>query len=486
MNTLKDITIKKIAEFIYEIPQDKACGMRVPGVIFASDKMIKDIINDGSALQVKNAASLPQIVKASIAMPDIHYGYGLPIGGVVATDIDKGGVLTPGGVGFDINCGVRLTIFDILKNDIIDILETLAKNLFRNIPAGVGEGGNITLNEKEFKDVLTDGAKWAVNKGFGVQDDLTRIESYGSLSGANPDIVSRRAYERGFDQVGTLGSGNHFLEIGFVDDIYNENIANTWGIEKDKITLLVHSGSRGLGHQICTDFLNIFEQTLKKYNISVPDRQLACAPFYSDEAKDYFGALKGAANYAWANRQVLGSLAIKVIADTTGITIGKLNPQLIYDLAHNIVKIEEHNVDGKLQKLAVHRKGATRALPPLHKELPEIYINTGQPVIIPGDMGRYSYILVGAENAAKLSFNSTCHGAGRLKSRHKAITDSAGRNIAKELKEKGIYVIGRGKKTLNEEMPEAYKDVSEVVNVVDSLNLAKKVAKIKPLCVIKG
>jgi tRNA-splicing ligase RtcB len=481
-----DVNIKKIADYIYEIPKDENYGMRVKGIIYASDKMIKSIIEEGSLTQVKNAACLPGIVKASIAMPDIHFGYGLPIGGVVATDVEKDGVITPGGVGFDINCGVRLYVFNIFQKEILNKIDVIAQNLFKDIPCGVGEEGSIKLKNKELQEVLMKGARWAVEKGLGFLEDLQFIESEGTLKNANVDNVSVRAYERGSSQAGTLGSGNHFLELGYVDTIYNDEVAKRWQLEKDMVTLLIHSGSRGLGHQVCTDYLKIFEKALKKYNINIPDRQLACAPYKTDEGQSYLSALAAAANYAWANREVLGYMAIKTLLNTLDISLDEAAPQLIYDHAHNIVKLEKHEVDGHTKLLAVHRKGATRALPANHKDLPAKYKNTGQPVIIPGDMGRYSFLLMGAEGATDLSFNSACHGAGRLLSRHKAIERSANRNIANELKSQGITVIGRGKKTLREEMPDAYKDVEEVVEIVDALNIAKKVIKIKPLAVIKG
>ncbi|MDY6821599.1 MAG: RtcB family protein [Deferribacterota bacterium] len=485
-NVVENMKLKKISGYIYEIPRDNSLGMRVKGIVFATEGMLKSIIEEGSLTQVKNAATLPGIVYASIAMPDIHYGYGLPIGGVVATDINNFGVITPGGVGFDINCGVRLTTFAIHKEEIKDKIEELAKNLFKKVPCGVGEGGEFRLNKKEINEVLENGALWAVKKGYGDVTDLEKIESGGKLSGFDPKNISNRAYERGYDQVGTLGSGNHFLEIGYIDEIYMKDIAEKWSLEKGMVTLLIHSGSRGFGHQICTDYLKVFNNAIKKYNIKVPDKQLACAPYYSEESKRYLSALAAAANFAWANREVLGFLAIDAISEFLGISIDKLKANLIYDVAHNIVKIETHMVDNKNLQLAVHRKGATRALPMGHKDLPEIYKNTGQPVIIPGDMGRYSYILVGSAGASKLSFNSACHGAGRVKSRRRAVNDSRNRDIVGELRQKGIIVIGKGKKTIKEEMPDAYKDVSEVVEVVDHLDIAKKVVKIKPLAVIKG
>ncbi|KAA0258213.1 RtcB family protein [Deferribacter autotrophicus] len=472
-------------KFIYEIPIDKELGMRVPGLVFASEDMIESIETEGVLQQVANAATLPGIQKASIAMPDIHYGYGLPIGGVVATDVDEG-VITPGGVGFDINCGVRLITFDISIDDLNVDLESLAKKLYRNIPCGVGEGGKIKVKKQELKQVLKKGARWAVENGFGNERDLEATESYGFLASADPEAVSNKAYERGYDQLGTLGSGNHFVEIGCVETILNKDVAEKWGLFEKQLTLLIHTGSRGLGHQVCTDFLGIFEKSLLKYGISVPDKQLACAPVKSPEGNKYLAALSCAANFAWANRQILMHLSIETIMEVLNISRKLLNPRLVYDVAHNIVKFERYEIDGKERLLAVHRKGATRALPPNHEELPDMYKDTGQPVIIPGDMGRYSYLLVGGKKAEELSFNSACHGAGRKLSRHKAIKMAQDRNIAEELKLKGIFVISRGKRTLKEEMPEAYKDVSDVVDVVDYLDIAKKVLKLRPLCVIKG
>lgn len=474
--------LRKVSDYIFEIPQED--NMLVPGRIYASDSMIEDILKDNSLSQVKNAAYLPGIVKASIAMPDIHYGYGLPIGGVVATDV-KNGVVTPGGVGFDINCGVRLIVFDI-EADKIKGLDKLADKLFQEIPCGVGEGGKFKLGKKDLFDVMRNGSKWAYKKGFASEEDLYSTESEGCMPGANPELISSRSLDRGYDQLGTLGSGNHFLEIGKVDDIFNPDIANRWGLLKGKLTLMIHSGSRGLGHQICSDYLKIFEKAVKKYGIYVKDIQLACAPVESEEGKNYISALKCAANFAWANRQLLQHLAISIIKTFLGLSVENLKPRLIYDLAHNIVKFEKYKIVNEERLLLVHRKGATRALFKGHKELVEKYKDTGQPVIIPGDMGRYSYVLCGGENAETLSFNSACHGAGRVLSRHSAIKKASNRNIAKELLEVGVYAKGRGKKSLMEEMPEAYKDVQEVVDVVDKLNIANKVVRLRPLCVIKG
>jgi len=478
------VKLNKIRENIYKISRDDYPEMNVPAFLYASDMMMEDIENDQSLTQLKNAAMLPGIANGVYAMPDIHYGYGLPIGGVLPVFADKG-VITPGGVGFDINCGVRLITFDINKSELKNP-ESLVKHLYKKIPCGVGEGGNIKLSNKEMKKLLQEGSKWAVNSGYGNESDLYNTESFGCLSEADPSQVSKRAMERGSDQCGTLGSGNHFLEIGSVDKIFDKKTANFWGFEEGKLTLMIHSGSRGLGHQICTDFLKVFERALEKYKISVPDKQLSCAPVDSDESRKYLSAMACAANFAWANRQILMNLAVSAVADYFKVKAENLNYRLIYDVAHNIVKKEFFDLKSKNCEIYVHRKGATRALPPGHKDLPEHLKKSGQPVIIPGDMGRYSYILSGAKNAPELSFNSACHGAGRVLSRKKAVKTAGDRNIAIELKDKNIYVMSRGKKTLKEEMPDAYKDVANVVDVVHNLKIAEKTARIKPICVIKG
>jgi len=476
--------ISKIKPYIYKIPPKDYPEMNVPAYIYASDEMMEDILKDESLVQLKNSAVLPGVLKGVYAMPDIHYGYGLPIGGVLPMCAESG-VITPGGVGFDINCGVRLTVFDILVDELSDP-EKLVKDLYKTIPCGVGEGGNITLSAKEIKRTMTEGAKWAVEIGFGNPADLENIESNGVLSGADPSMVSERAVKRGYDQCGTLGSGNHFLEIGFVDEIFDEDNAKNLGVEKNQLTLMIHSGSRGFGHQICTDYLGIFEKAVGKYGISVPDKQLACAPSTSVESRQYLSAMACAANYAWANRQILMSLAIDRVAAFFGIKRADFKYRLIYDVAHNIVKKERFVLENKERDVYVHRKGATRALPPEHPDLPDHLKSSGQPVIIPGDMGRYSYLLAGGKGATELSFNSACHGAGRVLSRNKAVQEAKNRNIVLELYERGIYVMSRGKKTLKEEMPDAYKDVANVVDVVHNLNIAKKLARIRPICVVKG
>ena len=479
------IEFKQLDEYRWEIPKGSIEGMRVPGKIFADKRLIESIKKDNSAVQVANGATLPGIVKASMAMPDIHFGYGLPIGGVVATSLNEG-VVSPGGTGYDINCGVRLMRSNLYKKDILKWLKPLVQNLFYKIPAGVGSKGNIRLSAHDEQQVAIKGAKWAVENGYGEEDDLNFTEAKGCLEGADREKVSRRAFERGQKQIGTLGSGNHFLEIQVVEEIFDKEAAAAMGLEENQVTVMIHSGSRGFGHQVCTDYLEVMNKAMHRYGIKLPDRQLACAPYQSKEGKDYQAAMKAAANYAWTNRQCLMGLAVQTFLKTLQISPRDLGMSLVYDVAHNIIKVEEHKIDGKKMKLAVHRKGATRAFPPGHEELPEAYKKIGQPVIIPGDMGRNSYVLVGTEKAMEESFGSTCHGAGRNLSRHAAKKKARGRDIERELEDKGIIVRSAGRSTLKEEMPEAYKDVTEVVNVVHSAGISKKVAKLKPMGVIKG
>lgn len=479
------IPLKKIDDYRWEIPISYKEGMRVPGIIYTDETLLKAIQADQSIEQVANGAFLPGIVKASFAMPDMHFGYGLPIGGVVATDMDKG-VVSPGGTGYDINCGVRLVRSNLYLKDVKGKIKELVNALYAEIPSGVGSKGRITLSPQEGRDILVKGAGWAVERGYGTKEDLEHTEAGGCLEGADPDKVSSRAYERGKRQEGTLGSGNHFLEIQYVDEIYDEKAADIMGLEKDTITVMIHSGSRGFGHQVCTDYLEVMETAVDKYGIKLPDRQLACAPINSPEGQDYLSAMRAAANYAWANRQFLMVWTREVFIKTFLMSPKNLGMNLIYDVAHNIVKIEDHIVDGKERRVAVHRKGATRAFPEGHKEVPDAYKEIGQPVIIPGDMGRASYILVGTQRAMDETFGSTCHGAGRCLSRHAAIKATKGRAIHRELEEKGIYCRAAGRETLREEFPEAYKDVTEVVNVVHNAGISKKVARLKPLGVIKG
>ena len=477
--------LEKIDEYRWRIPKSYKSGMRVDGIIYASEDMLGAILSDKAVEQVANVAMLPGIVKHSLAMPDIHWGYGFPIGGVAATDVDDGGVISPGGVGFDINCGIRLIKSNLFEKDVRPKLRDLVYALHNEVPAGVGSKGDIRISVHEERKLLAEGSRWVVEHGYGRPEDLDYTEERGEIKGADPDNISPRAYERGKNQSGTLGSGNHFLEVQAVDTIYDKELAEAFGLEKDQVTLMIHSGSRGLGYQVCDEYARDFIHTLSKYGITVPDRQLACAPVNSEEGKAYLGAMRCAANYAWANRQCLMHLARGVFEKVFNRSPKDLGMDLIYDVAHNIAKIEKHNIDGKEKRLCVHRKGATRAFPPGHPELPARYQKTGQPVIIPGDMGRNSYLLVGTQGA-KETFFSTCHGAGRLMSRSAAIRLGRGRSIARELEDKGIIVKSSGREVLAEEMPEAYKDVNQVVSVVHGAGLSKRVCRMRPLGVIKG
>lgn len=477
--------IERIDEFRWRIPKVYKPGMRVDGLIYASERMLKEIKSDRAAEQVTNVAFLPGIVGYSYAMPDIHWGYGFPIGGVAATDIDAGGAISPGGVGFDINCGVRLMKTSLKETDVKPKLKELVYGLYNDVPAGVGSKGDIKVSAHEERKLLIDGAKWVVEHGYGRQEDLEYTEERGAIKGADPESVSPRAYERGKNQSGTLGSGNHFMEVQVIDEVYDDDIAGTFGLEIGQVVLMIHSGSRGLGYQVCDDYTRGMISCLSKYDITVPDRQLACAPVNSPEAKAYLGAMRCAANYAWANRQCLMHLARHVFEEVFRMGSEDLGMDLVYDVAHNIAKIEKYNIDGKEKTLCVHRKGATRAFPPGHPELPEKYKKTGQPVIIPGDMGRNSYLLAGTRGAEE-AFYSTCHGAGRVLSRSAAIKACRGRSISQELEDKGILVKSSGRETLAEEAPEAYKDVNEVVNVVHGAGISKRVCRMRPIGVIKG
>ena len=477
--------LEKIDDYRFRIPKSYKPGMRVPGLIYTDEKLLKDIREDKAMEQVANVAFLPGIVENSLAMPDIHWGYGFCIGGVAATDIENGGVISPGGVGFDINCGVRLLKTELEYDEIKDKLKDLVCRLFSDVPSGVGSKGDIRVGQKEEKEILVKGSRWAVEKGFGTQADLECTEEYGAMEGSDPDAVSDRAYERGKAQSGTLGSGNHFLEIQAIDQLYDRDLCDVFGFRLGQITIMIHSGSRGLGYQICDEYTQSMIHCLQKYSINVPDKQLACAPVNSAEGKAYLGAMKCAANYAWANRQCLMHLTRQGFEKIFGLSWQKLGMELIYDVAHNIAKIEKHQVGGKEKKLCVHRKGATRSLPAGHPALPERYKKIGQPVIIPGDMGRNSYLLVGAEKAAE-TFFSACHGAGRLKSRTQASKSINLNALLKDLESKVIIVKASGRGTIVEEAPQVYKDVNEVVDVVHNAGLARRVCRMRPLGVIKG
>ncbi len=467
-----------------EVPRDYKFGMRTNGIIYVDETLEKEL-EPHSIEQVANVATLPGIVGSSLAMPDIHTGYGFTIGGVAAFDL-KDGIISPGGVGYDINCGVRLLRSNLIKADIAPKIKDLVNAFYKDIPTGVGSKGKLRLNADEHKKVLLKGARWVVEQGYGDRHDLEHTESQGCIDGADPDLVSKKAYERGSSQLGTLGSGNHFAEIQFVDEIYDEAAANSLGLFEDQITVMIHTGSRGFGHQVCTDFLEVMQRAVIKYGIELPDRELACAPFDSPEARDYLAAMRAAANYAWANRQFIMHWVKESFINVLNTGPETVGMSLIYDVAHNIAKVEEHEVNGKKRKLIVHRKGATRAFCPGHAELPEVYKHIGQPVIIPGDMGRASYVLLGTDRGMKESFGSTCHGAGRAMSRHQAMKMAKGRAIWREMEDMGIIVRATGRGTLAEEMPEAYKDVTDVVNVVHNAGLSKKVSRLRPLGVIKG
>ncbi len=485
MTSTQNTNLIKLDAYRWLLP--KTGAMRVPGLIFSSDALIKILHEDQSLVQVANVASLPGITGHSLAMPDIHWGYGFPIGGVAAFDLDEG-IVSPGGVGYDINCGCRLMTTNLQAHEIRPQIKDLVAALFRSIPAGVGTAGPVRLSKSEEERVAVQGAAWAVKSGFGDREDLLRTEDGGCMEGADPSVLSSRAVQRGQKQLGTLGSGNHFLEIQVVDQIYDREKAEVFNLVEGGITVFIHSGSRGFGYQICDDFLKEMNHLYATGALSftLPDRQLACAPLQSDVAKRYLAGMACAANYAWANRQVLMHSARETLLDALQITPAELGMRLLYDVCHNIAKKEKHLVEGKERLVCVHRKGATRSLPPEHPLLPEIYRQTGQPVLIPGDMGRYSYVLSGAEGAMRESFGSCCHGAGRMLSRTQAIKMAKGRAIYRELEDRGIFVQSRGRQTLKEEMPDAYKDISQVVEAVHGADLARKVARLRPLGVIKG
>jgi len=477
--------LKRLDEYRWEVPIGYRPGMRVPGIIYANESLMAHILKDRSIEQVANAATLPGIVKASLAMPDMHFGYGLPIGGVVATRMGDG-VITPGGVGFDINCGVRLMKTNLDRAYIKDKVRPLVEGLYSTIPTGVGAKGPLKLSQSDFDHMLVKGARWAVEQGYGSRQDIDHIEAGGAIEGADPDKVSQKAYERGRGQLGTLGSGNHFAEIQYVERIYDAGAAEAIGLHEGQVTLMIHTGSRGFGHQVCTDYLKVMEAAVRKYGFDLPDRQLACAPIGSKEGQDYLGAMRAAANFGFTNRQMIMHWSRETFMRVLGISPRELGMELIYDVAHNIVKFEEHTVDGKKTTLAVHRKGATRAFPPGHPETPAVYKDIGQPVLIPGDMGTHSYILAGTEKGMEETFGSTCHGAGRVMSRAAAVKACRGRAIERELEDVGIIARYTGRDALKEEVPEAYKDIDQVVDVVHNAGIAKRVARLKPVGVIKG
>ncbi|MBI2996432.1 MAG: RtcB family protein [Candidatus Melainabacteria bacterium] len=479
----KDI-LQEIGSNRYLIPKSFDPRMKVDVLVYSSTQMLDQITKDLSLKQAINVATLPGIVGKALVMPDCHQGYGFPIGGVAAMDLKKG-VVSPGGVGFDINCGVRLLTTPLTLNDVVETtgrLSLLVNELFNAIPAGTGSKGNIKITTNDMDEILLSGAKWTLKKGFATKEDLKNTEAYGCLNGADPSRVSNKAKKRGFDQLGTLGSGNHFLEVQYVEKIHNEEIASLLGISKDQIVILIHCGSRGLGHQVCTDYVHIMQEAMKKYGIEILDRELACTFIESPEGKNYLAAMNAAANFAWANRQCIAHAVRKVLKKL----FGDIKIEQLYDVAHNIAKEEMHKINGIEQKVLVHRKGATRAFAPGNEELDEKFQKTGQPVLIPGDMGRYSYLLTGQEGAMDESFGSVCHGAGRMLSRTQAKKISSAEEIKENLKSKGIIVKSTTKTGLTEEISDAYKDVKDVVGVVEGAGLAKIVAKLHPIGVVKG
>ncbi len=476
----------KVDDYRWKIPESYKTGMRVPGLIYASQEMLESICEEQTPEQVANVAFLPGIVSYSFAMPDIHWGYGFPIGGVAAMDIE-GGVVSPGGVGYDINCGVRLLRTSLSETEVQPRINQLINELFLNVPSGLGSEGKIKISQKEMNQLIVEGARWAVKRGLGFEEDLDVTEEGGCIGNADPSKISDRAVKRGMPQAGTLGSGNHFLEVQVVKEIFDSRIASIMGIDEvGQVLVLIHTGSRGFGHQVCTDHLRIMEGAVSKYGKKLPDRQLACAPVESSEGKDYLSAMACAANYAWVNRQCIAHWARESFCKVFGKSPEALGMKQVYDVAHNIAKIEEHTVDGRKLKVCVHRKGATRAFPAGHKDTPRRYKEIGQPVLVPGDMGRCSFIAIGTEKAMADSFGSTCHGAGRVLSRGAAKRSMKGRDVIQELESRGITIKTGSFNSLAEEASQAYKDVTEVIDVVHQAGISRKVAMTVPAGVIKG
>jgi tRNA-splicing ligase RtcB len=476
--------MKRIEEYLWEIPQGYRSDMRVPARLYVDDVLLEAALQDRSVEQLINTACLPGVVKYTLAMPDIHQGYGPPIGGVAAMST-KDGIISPGAVGYDINCGVRLLRSNVEAAQVKPLMDELMDALYYGVPSGVGRSGDIRLSKRDMDNVLERGSGWAVSQGYGTEDDLEHTEERGALGGAQASAVSHKAKKRGSDQLGTLGAGNHFVEIGEVVDVYDEDVAQQFGVFPGQMVLWVHSGSRGLGHQVCTDYVNSLRRAVSKYGIQLPDRELVCAPVNSPEGQEYIAAMACAANYAWANRQLLMHRARTILTEILAPQFKHFHLALIYDIAHNIAKIEEHVVNGQRMKVIVHRKGATRSFGPGNPQLPDDYRAVGQPVLVPGDMGTASYLLVGTTEAAEKSFSSTCHGAGRVMSRRAAKRKARGEDVQRALAQEGITVRGPWK-GLAEEAPHAYKDIDRVVNVVHKAGLARRVARMVPLGVMKG
>jgi tRNA-splicing ligase RtcB len=481
------VKLEQVEPFVWRVPQGTVPGMRVPGIVFATEEMATKAVEDNAAIQVANVATLPGIVRASYAMPDIHWGYGFPIGGVAATDPDAGGVVSPGGVGFDIACGVRLIRSELeWERDVHDRAGPLVHTLGQRVPRGVGTKGRMRLSRGEMEQVLRSGIRFPLSRGIGWEEDAELCEDGGVIEDARPEDVSDRAIERGAPQLGSLGAGNHFLEVQVVEEIHDDRAANAMGLFAGQVCVMVHSGSRGVGHQTCTDHLKVVDGLTRSLGIDVPDRQLASVPLEHDAARRYLGAMAAAANYARANRHVLTDGVRDAFERVFSRSARDMGLRLVYDVAHNLAKLEDHDVDGTRRTLCVHRKGATRAFGPGHPEVPDRYRSIGQPVIIPGSMGTSSYVLVGANEAAGRSFASTCHGAGRAMSRTKAKKVMSGAELKKSLEERGITVAASQWRLLAEEAPYAYKDVSQVVDACEGAGLSRKVARLRPVGVVKG
>jgi len=478
--------LKKIDDSLYMLEKDSMPGMRVPGYLYVSKKLLDLALKDNALSQVANVATLPGIVKGSFAMPDIHWGYGFVIGGVAAFDPNINGVVSPGGVGYDINCGVRLLRSNLDADEQSKRLGKLVDQVFRDVPVGVGEGGKFSFAGEKMDRVLKNGAHAIVKEGLSWPDDVEYLEENGCLDGADPSLISKKAYERGKKQCGSLGAGNHFLEIQRVDEVFDQDAASVYGLHEGMLTVMIHTGSRGFGHQVCDDSLKIMREAVRKYEFDLPDRQLACAPLTSPEGRNYLASMACAANFAWANRSILVHLIRNAFERISGESAENLGLEVVYDVAHNIAKWEKHEVDGKKTRLLVHRKGATRAFPAGHHDVPSRYRDIGQPVLIPGDMGTFSWVLRARPEAMVSTFGSACHGAGRAMGRNEAKRRLEYRSLINEMDRKGILVRAGSKKGLIEEAPQAYKDVDEVVNVTHSSGISTRVARLKPLAVIKG
>jgi tRNA-splicing ligase RtcB len=485
MKKIERDALRRIDDYCWEIPSSYRSDMRVPARIYASEALIEDALNDLSLAQLVNAATLPGVVQHTIAMPDVHQGYGFPVGGVAATALPDG-IISPGAIGYDINCGVRLLASNLDSDEVAPFFEDLVKTLYKTCPSGVGRGGRFKLSRRELDEVLHDGARWCLRRGLATDHDLVHTEEQGCMAGADPAQVSERAHERGNDQVGTLGAGNHFLEVDRVTAVYDQAGADAFGLWAGQLVVLIHCGSRGLGHQICTDYVRDFQQAVMRYNIHLPDRELVCAPYNSPEGQAYVAAMKCAANFAFANRQTLAALVRESFVNVFAGSGLSCELQQVYDVAHNMGKVEWHQVGGRRMQLCVHRKGATRAFGPGAPEIPPDYQKVGQPVLVPGSMGTASYVLAGTAAAMEQTFGSTCHGAGRMLSRTAAKKRIHGEQVRNQLRARGIMVSAGSMAGLAEEAPFAYKDVDQVVEVVERAGIARIVARLEPLLVVKG